>query len=202
MNDKKKYVCRRKSDREKKGTRRTFFSVCYRSAQFDFFHIYIYIAVTERKLKKVERREESCSTTTLLFFFYCVCVCVCVFVFFTLSLFFCMCVRAFGVCKYINASESRQIEKREKKKKKKVGAENEWETHELFYAFSMLIIVKEEERKGNGTKEKEQNRKVGQPTIGKNNPRERKEKQSRLEMCIDVEYVQKKMHTNIYSSYL
>lgn len=46
--------------------------------------------------------------------------------------------------------------------------------------------------KGNGTKEKEQNRKVGQPTIGKNNLRERKEKQSRLEMCIDVEYVQKK----------
>jgi hypothetical protein len=83
-----------------------------------------------------------------------------------------------------------------------LGAENEWETHELFYAFSMLIIVKEEERKGTELKEKSKNRKGGQPTIGKNNLRERKKKQSRLEMCIDVEYVQKIMHTNTYSSYL
>ncbi len=34
-----------------------------------------------------------------------------------------------------------------------------------------------------------------QPFIGKNILAERKEKQSRLEMCVDVEYVQKKMHT-------
>lgn len=109
-----------------------------------------------------------------------------------------MCARAFGVCKYINASESRQIEKEGKKEeKKKVGAENEWETHELFYAFSMLIVVKEEERerereKGNETEEKEQNRNIGQATIGKNKLKERKKKQSRLEMYIDVQYVQKK----------
>ncbi len=57
--------------------------------------------------------------------------------------------------------------------------------------------------KGNGTKGEEQKtEKEGKPTIGKNNPREKKKKQSCLEMCIDVEYVQKIMHTNTYSSYL
>jgi hypothetical protein len=38
---------------------------------------------------------------------------------------------------------------RQKRRKKIYEAENEWKTHELFYAFSILIIVKEErERKG------------------------------------------------------
>lgn len=55
--------------------------------------------------------------------------------------------------------------------------------------------------KGNETKEKEQNRNIGQATIGKNMLKERKKKQSRLEMYIDVQYVQK-MHTNTYISYL
>lgn len=41
MNDRKKYEYGKKSDREKKNET-NFFSVCYRSAQFDFFHIYIY----------------------------------------------------------------------------------------------------------------------------------------------------------------
>ncbi len=146
-----KSMCVEGKETEKKKERdELFFSVCYRSAQFDFFHIYIYSSHRAQVKKKVERREESCSTTAALFFFYCVCV----FVFFILSLFFSVCVRAFSVCKYINASESRQIEKREKKEKKKTGAENEWETHELFYAFSMLIIVKEEERKGTESKRK------------------------------------------------
>ncbi len=59
-----------------------------------------------------------------------------------------------------------------------------------FYAFSILIIVKEEREK-----------KGGQATIGKNILVERKEKQSRLEMYVDVEYVQKKC-THTHSSYL
>ena len=135
--------CGNKRNR-KKENETNFFSVCYRSAQFDFFHVYIYIGVTGRKFKKSgKKREESCSTTTSLFSLYCVCVCSSS----SLSVFFPVCVRTFGVCKYINASESsRQREKREKRGKK-IGAENEWETHELFYAFSMLIIVTEEERK-------------------------------------------------------
>jgi len=37
-----------------------------------------------------------------------------------------------------------------------------------------------------------------QPFIGKNILAERKEKQSRLEMCVDVEYVQKK-NAHIYT---
>jgi len=36
---------------------------------------------------------------------------------------------------------------RQKRRKKIYEAENEWKTHELFYAFSILIIVKEEREK-------------------------------------------------------
>jgi hypothetical protein len=53
---------------------------------------------------------------------------------------------------------------------------------------------------------REREREGGQTTIGKNILAERKEKQSRLEMCTDVEYVQKKCtHTAaifIYSLFL
>ncbi len=46
-------------------------------------------------------------------------------------------------------------------------------------------------------------REGGQVTIGKNILAEREEKQSRLEMCIDVEYVQKKCtHTQRLSLYI
>ncbi len=62
-------------------------------------------------------------------------------------------------------------------------------THELVYAFSILIVVK-------GKREKEGK----QPSIGKKNIlAEREEKQSRLEMCVDVEYVQKKC-THIHTA--
>lgn len=189
-------MCVEGKETEKKKERdELFFSVCYRSAQFDFFHIYI--VVTERKLKKKWKEEKSrVQRQHHSFFLLCMCVRL-----LHPQFFYSVCVRAFGVCKYINASESRQIEKREKRRKKSWGRKRMGNTRTLL---CFLDVDNSEGRreKGNGTKEKEQNRKVGQPTNGKNNPRERKEKQSRLEMCIDVEYVQKKMHTNTYSSYL
>jgi len=51
-------MCVEGKETEKKKERdELFFSVCYRSAQFDFFHIYI--AVTERKLKKKWKEEKN-----------------------------------------------------------------------------------------------------------------------------------------------
>lgn len=71
------------------------------------------------EVKKMERTEKS-RVQRREHYVASLYACVCVFVFFILSLFFCVCVRAraFGVCKYIHTSESRQIEKREKRGKK------------------------------------------------------------------------------------
>jgi hypothetical protein len=105
MNDRKKKVCMQKRQRERERERdELFFSVCSRSAQFDFF---IHRA---RVKKKVERREESCSTVVTPFFLSRMCVCV--FVFLTLSLFFCIYTRIWRLQTYINA---RKTEKKEKK---------------------------------------------------------------------------------------
>lgn len=59
------------------------------------------------------------------------------------------------------------------KRRKKREAENEWKTHELIYAFSILIIVKKERKKrekGNGIVEEHR----GQSTVGKNSRRKKK----------------------------
>jgi hypothetical protein len=108
-------MCVEGKDREKKRTRRTFFFCLLPKCSIRLLSLYI--LVTERKLKKSGKKRRVVFNDKTTLFFYCVCV----FVFFTLSLFFSVCVRAFGVCKYINASESRQIEKEGKKKKKKLG---------------------------------------------------------------------------------
>jgi hypothetical protein len=197
MNDRKKYVCRRKRDREKKNETNFFFCLLAKYSIRLLSYIYIYIVVTERKLKKSGKKRRVVFNDNTTIFLYCVCV----FVFSILSLFFSVCVRAFGVCKYITESESRQIEKREKRGKKSWGRKRMGNTRTLL---CFLDVDNSEGRreKGNGTKGEEQKQKRRATNHWKNNLRERKEKQSRLEMCIDVEYVQKKMHTNTYSSYL
>jgi hypothetical protein len=98
---------------------------------------------------------------------------------------------------------SRQIEEREKREKK-IVAENEWETHELFYAFSMLIIVKK--RREEKEKERNQRERAKQKRRASNRRKkyfQRKERETkssgnvyRCGVCT------KKMHTNTYSCYL
>lgn len=147
----------RQTDREKENAT-NFFSVCCQSAQFDFF-----FSASRVKKSGKKRRIVFNSSNTISSPFYCV------FVFFTLGLFFSICMRAFGVCKHISMRARVERQKRRKKRE----AENEWKTHELIYAFSILIIVKKERKKrekGNGIVEEHR----GQSTVGKNSRRKKK----------------------------
>jgi hypothetical protein len=144
-------ACERKSDREKRERDELFLFCllpkCSIRLLFTSRH-----RVEVKKMERTRRVVFNDKSTTLLH-----CMCACVRLLHSQS-FFSVCVRAFGVCKYIHTSESRQIEKKGEKRKK-VGAENEWKTHELFYSFSMLDSRegrrgRERGRKGTELKEK------------------------------------------------
>jgi hypothetical protein len=94
-------------------------------------------------------------------------------------------MRAFGVCKH---TSMRARVERQKRRKKNMGGRKRMENTRTPLCF---LNIDRREREG------------GQVTIGKNILAEREEKQSRLEMCIDVEYVQKKCtHTQRLSLYI
>ena len=108
----KKYVSRNERERERERqtdrTRRTFFFCLLPKCSIRLFFSASGVKKKWKEEKsRVQRQHHSFSL-----------LCMSVRLLHPQSFFFCMCVRAFGVCKYINASESRQIEKREKRGKK------------------------------------------------------------------------------------
>jgi hypothetical protein len=66
------------------------------------------------------------------------------------------------------------MRERQKRRKKKsiYDAENEWKTHELVYAFSILIVVK-------GRREREREREGGQATIHRKKYSRRKKRETK-----------------------
>jgi hypothetical protein len=73
----------------------------------------------------------------------------------------CARARAFGVCKYMNASESRQIEKKERAREREsereefLAAENEWETHTNSCVRLSIMVKKDARARGKERKKGE-----------------------------------------------
>jgi hypothetical protein len=188
MNDRKK-VCMQKRQRKRKRTRRTFFFCLLSKCSIRLF----FSPSASQKKSGKNRRVVFNSSNTILSLSV---VCVCVFVFLTPSLFF------LYIYAHLASANIHQCEKDRKEGKKNIyiGCRKRMENTRTRLCF---LNIDSSEGKG---REKEGE----QPFIGKNILAERKEKQSRLEMCVDVEYVQKKcthIHTHtaaifIYSLFL
>ena len=121
------------------------------STSFIYIYIYVRSSYRARKLKKSRKKRRIVFNENTTRFFP---LCMCVRLLHSQS-FFSVCVRAFGVCKYINASESRQIEKREKRRRRKNwGRKRMGNTRTLLCFLDVDSSVKEEERKGTEPKRK------------------------------------------------
>jgi hypothetical protein len=165
MTEKKSIYAETIEKKEKENATNFFFSVCSRSAQFDFFF-------TERKSKKKwKKREESCSTVVTPFFLSLLYVSVCVRLPHPLVFFFCIYMRAFGVCKH--TSMRARIERQKRRKKKIRGRKRMENTRTL------LCFLNIDNSEGSESREK-----GGQATIGKYILAERKEKQKVVWKCV------------------
>lgn len=164
-------------EKKRKRTRRTFFFLFALEVLNSTF--FFHRARVKKKSGKKRRIVFNSSNTILSLYVLYVCACS------SSSpsvLFFSVYIRAFGVCKHTSM--------RGKEEKKLYEAENEWKTHELFYVRSLNI-----DRSEGREREKEEGKQLSEKIFSQ----KEKEKQSRLEMCVDGEYVQKKMHTCIYT---
>jgi hypothetical protein len=126
-----------------------FFSVCLRSAQFDFF-----FHRARKSKKKVGRREESCSTVVTLFFLSLSYACVCSSSS-PLVFFFCIYARIWRLQTYINASKSRKTEKKEKK----IGGRKRMENTRTLLCFLNIDRRERERRRANYYRKKYSRRK-------------------------------------------